>query len=309
MTRLGVVFSQADSGTDAAAIRAWAVRAEEAGFEHIMVYDHVLGASVERLGPGPFGVFPNAPYTNEHTFHEVLALVSHLAAVTTRIAFVTSVLILPQRQTALAAKQIATIDLLSGGRLRVAVGAGWNAAEYGGLGADFDSRRDRLEEQVDVLRRLWTEPLVTFAGRFHDLDRVGINPLPSRPIPIYLGTGAADPVLRRVVRVADGWMPLLIPGLDRRTVSEGVTRLRELCAEAGRDPATLPIHGRVYLGDGWQGRVEELLDLGCADLTIGFNRLADPGRSHDEHLDAVIAVKGELDEIVRSAPGTKGGPP
>ena len=141
MTRLGVVFSQADSGTDAAAIRAWAVRAEEAGFEHMMVYDHVLGASAERLGPGPFGVFPTAPYTNEHTFHEILTLISHLAAVTTRIAFVTSVLILPQRQTALAAKQIATIDLLSGGRLRVAVGAGWNAAEYGGLGADFDSRR------------------------------------------------------------------------------------------------------------------------------------------------------------------------
>ena len=309
MTRVGVVFSQADSGTDAAAIRAWAVRAEEAGFEHMMVYDHVLGASAERLGPGPFGVFPTAPYTNEHPFHEILTLISHLAAATTRIAFVPSVLILPQRQTALAAKQIATIDLLSGGRLRVTVGAGWNAAEYGGLGADFDSRRARLEEQVAVLRRLWTEPLVTFRGRFHDLDRVGINPLPERPIPVYLGTGAADPVLRRVVRVADGWMPLLVPGLDHRSVRHGVTRLRQLSAEAGRDPATLPVHGRVYLGDGWQGRVEELLELGCADLTIGFNRLAEPGRSHEEHLDAVIAVKDELDEIVRSAPGTKGGPP
>ena len=127
-------------------------------------------------------------------------------------------LVLPQRQTALVAKQLATVDLLSGGRLRVAVGAGWNAAEYEGLGADFDSRRDRLEEQVVVLRRLWTEPLVTFRGRFHRLDRVGINPLPQHPIPIYVGSGAADPVLRRVVRIADGWMPLLIPGLDRLTV-------------------------------------------------------------------------------------------
>ena len=296
--RIGVVFSQADSGTDAGAIRAWAQRAEEAGFDHILAYDHVLGASIDRLGPGPFGPFPAPPYTSEHTFHEVLTLFSHLAAVTTRIGFVTSVLVLPQRQTALVAKQIATVALLSGGRLRVAVGAGWNRAEYEGLGADFASRRDRLEEQVVLLRRLWREPLVTFAGRFHHLDRVGINPLPARSIPIYLGTGAADPVLRRVVRVADGWMPLLIPGLDRIPVREGVRRLRELCEEADRDPATLPIHGRVYLGDGWQGRVEEAVELGFADLSIGFNRLAHPGRAHDEHLDAVIAAKPTVDTIV-----------
>jgi probable F420-dependent oxidoreductase len=295
---VGVIFSQADSGTDAEAIRAWARRAEEAGFDHIMACDHVLGASVERLGPGPFGPFPAAPYTSEHTFHEILTLFSHLAAATATIGFVTSVLVLPQRQTALVAKQIATIDLLSGGRLRIAVGAGWNAAEYEGLGADFTSRRDRLEEQVEVLRRLWTEPLVTFEGRFHHLDQVGINPLPARRIPILLGTGAADPVLRRVVRLADGWMPLLIPGLDRLTVAEGARRLHQLCEQAGRDPATLPVHGRIYLGDGWQGQVEEALQLGFSDLSVGFNRLANPGRPHDEHLDAVVAVKTELDAIV-----------
>jgi probable F420-dependent oxidoreductase len=300
---VGVIFSQADSGTDVSAIRAWARRAEDVGFEHILAYDHVLGASVERLGPGPFGPFAAAPYTAEHTFHEILILFSHLAAVTTDIAFVTSVLVLPQRQTALVAKQIATVDLLSGGRLRVAVGAGWNHAEYAGLGIDFESRRERLEEQVAVLRRLWSEPLVTYSGRFHHLDRVGINPLPSRPIPIYVGSGAADPVLHRVVRVADGWMPLLIPGLDRITLHQAVGRLRQLCDEAGRDPATLPIHGRVYLGDGWQDRVEEALELGCADLSVGFNRLAHPGRSHAEHLDAVVAVKDDLDSIV----GVKGG--
>ena len=296
--RIGVIFSQADSGTDPDAIRAWARRAEEAGFDHIMAYDHVLGASVERLGAGPFGgPFPAPPYTAEHTFHEVLALFSHLAGVTSTIGFVTSVLVLPQRQTALAAKQIATIDLLSGGRLRVAVGAGWNRAEYEGLGAAFEPRRDALEEQVVVLRRLWSEPLVTFSGGFHELDRVGINPLPARPIPIYLGTGAADPVLRRVVRVADGWMPLLIPGLDRRSLGEGVTRLGELCEEAGRDPASLPIHARVYLGEGWQGHVEQALELGCADLSVGFDRLAQPGRSHDEHLDEIVAVKTQLDTL------------
>ena len=132
-----MIFSQADSGTDADAIRAWAQRAEDAGFDHILAYDHVLGAAVDRLGPGPFGPFPTAPYTAEHTFHEILTLFSHLAAVTTRIGFVTSVLVLPQRQTALLAKQVATVDRLSGGRLRLAVGAGWNTAEYEGLGADF----------------------------------------------------------------------------------------------------------------------------------------------------------------------------
>ena len=295
---LGVIFSQADSGTDPAAIRAWAQRAEEAGFAHIMAYDHVLGAPAERLGPGPFGPFPAAPYTAEHTFHEILTLFSHLAAATSTIGFVTSVLVLPQRQTALVAKQIATVDMLSGGRLRIAVGAGWNPAEYEGLGVDFDCRRDRLEEQVELLRRLWSEPLVTFDGKFDHLDRVGINPLPAHPIPIFLGTGAADAVLRRVVRVADGWMPLLIPGLDRIPVADGVRRLRELCDEAGRDPATLPIHGRVYLGEGWQRRVEEAAELGFADLSIGFNRLAHPGRPHDEHLDAVIAAKTELDALV-----------
>jgi probable F420-dependent oxidoreductase len=296
--RVGVIFSQADSGTDPNAIRAWAQRAEAAGFDHLMAYDHVLGASAERLGPGPFGPFATAPYTADHTFHEILTLFSHLAAVTSTIGFVTSVLVLPQRETALVAKQVATVDRLSGGRLRLAVGAGWNRAEYEGLGADFPSRRDRLEEQVDVLRRLWSESLVTYHGRFHHLDRVGINPLPERPIPITLGTGAADPVLRRVVRVADGWMPLLIPGLDRISVRDGVRRLRELCAEAGRDPATLPVHGRVYLGDSWEARVEEAVELGFADLSIGFNRLANPGRPHEEHLDAVIAAKPTVDAIV-----------
>jgi probable F420-dependent oxidoreductase len=293
--RIGVVFSQADSGTDPEAIRRWARRAESAGFAHILAYDHILGASVDRLGPGPFGPFPTAPYTAEHTFHEILTLFSHLAAVTTTIELATSVIVLPQRQTALVAKQIATVDLLSSGRLRVAVGAGWNLAEYHGLGVEFAERTARLEEQIDVLRRLWSEPLVTYDGRFHHLDRVGLNPLPTQSIPIFLGTGAADPVLRRVVRVADGWMPLLIPGLDRVTVAEGVSRLRQLCEEAGRDPATLPVHGRVYLGDGWQRQVDEAVELGFADLSIGFNRLANPGRPHDEHLDAVIEALADLD--------------
>ena len=296
--RIGAVFSQADSGIDPEAIRQWAIQAEAAGFEHLLAYDHVLGASAARLGPGPFGSFPNAPYTSEHTFHEILVLFSHLAAVTTRMQFVTSVLVLPQRQTAVAAKQIASIDLLSGGRIRVAVGVGWNAAEYEGLGADFADRTALLEEQIDVMRLLWTQPLVDFEGRFHHLRGVGINPLPTHPLPIMIGSGASDVVLRRVVRKADGWMPLLIPGLDSIDIGTAVTKLRRFAEEAGRDPSSLPIHGRVYVGPGWQAALEQALELGFSDCSIGFNRLAQPGLSHAEHLDAVIAAKPEIDKMV-----------
>jgi probable F420-dependent oxidoreductase len=296
--RIGAVFSQADSGTDADAIREWAVDAEAAGFEHLLAYDHVLGASTERLGPGPFGSFPNAPYTADNTFHEILVLFSHLAALTSKMNFVSSVLVLPQRQTAVVAKQVASIDLLSGGRIRLAVGVGWNQAEYEALGVDFADRTALLEEQIDLIRLLWTEPIVNFEGRFHKLDGVGINPLPTHNIPLLIGSGAADAVLRRVVRKADGWMPLLIPGLDPTDLKTAVTKLRQFCEEAGRDPATLPIHGRAYIGPGWQAAVELAVELGFADCSIGFNRMAQPGLSHAAHLDAIIAAKPEVDGIV-----------
>ncbi|MEY2415237.1 MAG: hypothetical protein QOH53_571 [Ilumatobacteraceae bacterium] len=296
--RIGAVFSQADSGTDPDLITQWAMDAEAAGFEHLLAYDHVLGASPERLGPGPFGSFPNAPYTAEHTFHEILVLFSHLAALTTRMSFVTSVLVLPQRQTAVVAKQVATIDLLSGGRIRLAVGVGWNAAEYEALGVDFADRTALLEEQVDVLRMLWTQPIVDFEGRFHKLNGVGINPLPTHTIPLMIGSGAADPVLRRVVHKADGWMPLLIPGLDPTDIRTAVAKLHQFCDEFGRDPQTLPIHGRVYIGPGWQAEVEQAIELGFADCSIGFNRLAQPGLSHAEHLEAIIAAKPTIDAMV-----------
>lgn len=295
---VGVVFSQADSGTDPQAIRRFARAIESAGFEHILAYDHVLGASPDRLGPGPFGSFPSAPYTSEHVFHEILVLFSHLAGATERLRFVTSVLLLAQRETALAAKQIATLDLLSSGRLDLAVGIGWNRAEYESLGFPFADRGRRLEEQIDVMRLLWSRPLVTFEGRYHRLDRVGINPLPPRPIPIWMGTGASEAALRRVIRKADGWMPLLLPGLDADDVGTGVERLRRLAEEEGRDPASLPVHGRVYLGEGWQREAARAAELGFERFSIGFNRLANPGRTHEEHLEAILAAKPELDRLV-----------
>jgi probable F420-dependent oxidoreductase len=294
----GAILSQADSGVDPNALRRYAQSLEAAGFDHLMVYDHVLGASPDRLSGGKFGSFGSPPYTSEHTFHEVLMLFSHLAAVTTTLRFVTSVLVLPQRQTPLVAKQVSTLDLLSEGRLDLAVGVGWNWAEYEAMGADFAQRTDILEEQIHVLRLLWTEQLVTFSGRHHQLDRIGINPSPSRPIPIFIGSKASPDALRRVVRLADGWMPLLLPGIDTVTLADGVRRLREIAADEGRDPATLPIHGRVYFGDGWQGQVEQAIDLGFARLSVGVNRIANPGLGIDFHLESLLAAKGELDSIV-----------
>ena len=296
--RIGAVFSQADSGTDPDVIRQWAIDAEASGFDHLMAYDHILGASPERLGSGPFGSFPHPPYTSEHTFHEILVLFSHLAALTTKMSFITSVLVLPQRQTAVVAKQVATLDLLSGGRIRLAVGVGWNAAEYEALGVEFADRTALLEEQVDVMRLLWSQPIVDFDGRFHHLRGVGINPLPTHPLPILIGSGGSDAVLRRVVRKGNGWMPLLIPDLDSVPIDEAVAKLRQFAEEAGRDPASLPIHGRVYLGPGWQAKVEQALELGFSDCSIGINRMANPGLSHAEHLQAIIEAKPEIDKLL-----------
>jgi probable F420-dependent oxidoreductase len=297
---VGTVFSQADSGTDPAAIRRWAVDAEHAGLHHIMAYDHVLGASVERLRGGAIGQFGDPPYTDQHTFHEILTLFSHLAGVTERIEFATSVIVLPQRQTAVAAKQIATVDRLSGGRLNVAVGVGWNHVEYAALGFDYADRTERIEEQIEVMRLLLSQPLVTYAGRFDTLDRVGINPLPDHPIPIWMGTGGSDAALRRVVACADGWMPLLLPGIDRFEVGERVERLRQLCADAGRDPATLPVWGRVYLDatDSWQQRCAQAKALSFSHLSVGFDRFAHPPTPHHEHLEFVLSRIDRIRDIV-----------
>ncbi|MGE0728687.1 MAG: LLM class F420-dependent oxidoreductase [Acidimicrobiia bacterium] len=285
--QFGAVYPQAEIGDDPAFIRSFAQQIEAAGIPYLCAFDHILGADPSRFD-GPVGGFPSAPYLAEHPFHEVFSLFNFLAGVTTTLLFRPRVVILPQRQTALVAKQAATLDVLSGGRLGMAVGVGWNHAEYEGVGASFATRGRRIEEQIEVLRRLWTEPLVTFDGRDHHLDRVGINPLPiQRPIPLWIGSGPADVSLRRVARLADGWIALLTPDQD---LAEAVRRLRRYTEEAGRDPDAMTVETLIGVANGgpddWRATVEQLAAAGVTHVALASGR--DQGRSPQQHLDTLL---------------------
>ena len=199
--KFGVVYPQTQLASDPGIMRDFVQAAEDMGYHHILAYDHVLGANPDREGWEA-----HRPYTYTDSFQEPFTFFSWMAAFTERIGFMTGVLILPQRQTALVAKQAAQVDLLSGGRFRLGVGIGWNAVEYNSLGMDFKTRGARSEEQIELLRLLWTKDLVDKVGKFDRIDDAGINPLPpQQPIPIWIG-GTADVVLRRAARLSDGWV-------------------------------------------------------------------------------------------------------
>ena len=197
--KIGAIYPQNALGGDPAAVREIGLAAERIGFDHLVAYDHVLGATHDREPR------LNGPYTENDPFHDPFVMFGYLAAITNRIEFVTGVLILPQRQTALVARQAADVDLLSGQRLRLGVGIGWNYVEYDSLGEDFATRGKRVAEQVPLLRRLWSEPLVSFEGKFDRIDRAALVPRPPRPIPIWMG-GFADVALRRAASIADGFI-------------------------------------------------------------------------------------------------------
>jgi probable F420-dependent oxidoreductase len=235
---IGVVLPQTEIGNAPGAIKAYAEAVEAMGFTHILVFDHVLGANPER--PGGW----KGPYTYRHGFHEPFVLFGFLAAATRRVGLVTGIIILPQRQTALVAKQAAAVDVLSGGRLRLGVGVGWNPVEFEALGEDFTKRGRRIEEQIEVMRALWTRELVTFAGPQHRISDAGLNPLPvQRPIPVWMG-GESEVVQQRMARLADGWMPHFRAGEPGQAA---VDRLHGLVRGAGRDPKAFGIEGRMAL--------------------------------------------------------------
>jgi probable F420-dependent oxidoreductase len=256
--RVGVVFPQTEIGADPAVIKDYAQTAEQLGFHHILAYDHVVGAN---LGSRP-GWKP--PYSHLDIFHEPMVLFAYLSGLTKKIELVTGIVILPQRQTVLVAKQAAALDVLSGGRLRLGVGIGWNPVEYEALGEDFKNRGRRCEEQVEVLRKLWTQEVVSFAGRWHKITDAGINPLPvQRPIPIWFG-GTDDRALARLARIGDGWFPQSGPDEKGRAA---IDKVRTYAREAGRNPQTLGIEGRIPYGQGdaetWRKTLQAWKDLGA----------------------------------------------
>ena len=291
--RIGATFPQTEIGADPGAIKDYAQAVEALGFRHLLAYDHVLGANIQR----PERSGRRWPYTYQSAFHEIFVLFGFLAAVTQRIELTTGVVILPQRQTALVAKQAAAIDVLSGGRLRLGVGVGWNDVEYEALGMDFHNRGAREAEQIRLLRRLWQRPLVTFEGKYHRVTDAGLNPLPvQRPIPIWMGgaqANAPDAVLRRIGRRADGWM---LVGPAGPHVEGAWARIRAHAQQAARDPSSLGLEGGLRYGDGNLDRVRQEFEtwrgLGATHVCAGT--MGAGLRSPQDHVEALRKMKEVL---------------
>ena len=278
--QLGVIFPQTEIGADPKAVRDFAQAAEELGYAHVIVFDHVLGADTTHYKNW------QGPYSQGDMFHEPFVLYGYLAAVTQKLELVTAVIILGQRQTALVAKQAAAVDVLSGGRMRLGVGIGWNAVEYEALNENFHDRGKRSEEQIAVLRALWTQEVVDYHGRWHNITHAGINPLPvQRPIPLWLG-GRVEAVVERVGRLADGWFPQFAPDDAGRAT---LARMHSYARAAGRDPSAIGIEGRISLAesgpDAWGQLAEVWRGLGATHLSVNTMRagLATP----DAHIDAI----------------------
>ncbi len=265
--RIGVVFPQTEISADPGAIKDYAQTAEGLGFSHISTYDHVIGANPASRAPGR-----RWPYTFESTFHEPLILFGYLAGVTTAIEFATSIIILPQRQTVLAAKQAAAIDVLSRGRLRLGVGLGWNEVEYEALGENFHTRGRRVEDQIALMRELWTKPLVTYRSEFLNVNDAGIAPLPvQQPIPVWMGA-TVDAAIRRAAKVADGWFPM-VPAAKAQETCDMV---RGYVRDAGRDPAAFGLEARLEVAqetpDTWAGTADIWRAAGATHLSVNTMR-------------------------------------
>ena len=285
--KLGTVYPQIELNGDPEAFRRIGLATEALGYDHFLIYDHVLGAVHEGRDPPLFG-----PYNEKTPFHEPMVALGYLAALTRKIELVTGIVILPQRQTALVAKQAAELDILSGGRLTLGVGTGWNYVEYEALGEDFKTRGRKLDEQIPYLRRLWSEDVVSHQGRFDRVDRAGILPRPKRQIPIWCG-GFIEAAYRRAARLADGF--IFAMGFEDSNL-EAWDRVRDLLREEGR-----PVDGfgANFILQNWQGdlphydqivdRLRRLQDVGATHASIvsmgrGFTET-------DQHLDFFAEVK------------------
>jgi probable F420-dependent oxidoreductase len=284
--QVGVVFPQTEVGGSAADVRAYGLAIEQLGFAHVLAYDHVLGAdpAVHKPWTGPYDV--------HSTFHEPFVLFGYLAGLTA-LELVTGVIILPQRQTALVAKQAAEVDVLAGGRFRFGVGLGWNAVEYEALGQTFTNRGRRMEEQIALLRRLWTEPTVTHDGEFERVTGAGLAPPPvQRPIPIWIGA-QSPAAYRRAGRLADGWFPQVPPGPELDSARATVA---DAAATAGRDPDSLGMEGRVKWSAAGAGKLAEEVgrwrDAGATHVAI--NTMNAGLDSVDRHIEALSLAADAL---------------
>ena len=283
--RIGVVFPQTELGGDPAVVRAYGQRVEELGFTHILAYDHVVGAdpSVHQGWQGPYDI--------DTTFHEVFVMFGYLAAVTS-LELVTGVIILPQRQSVLVAKQAAEVDLLTGGRFRLGIGLGWNAVEFEALGENFTNRGKRSEEQVEVMRRLWTERSVTFNGQYHTVTGAGLAPMPNhRPIPVWFGA-ASDRALERAGRLGDGWFPMVGPGPGLDHAREQVKRG---AVAAGRDADSLGMEGRVNWTGDRDKAASDIATWEAAGAThLSVNTMSAGLAAVDDHLAALEQIAADL---------------
>lgn len=282
--KFGVVFPQTEIGTNPDDIGAFALAVEKAGYNHILTYDHVLGADTTNR-PDWRGV-----YSSVDMFHEPFVLFSYLAAICRRIEFVTGILILPQRQTALVAKQAACLDIFSQGRLRLGVGIGWNAVEYEALGENFRNRGRRSAEQIEVLRQLWAEPTITYEGQWHKITEAGLNPLPSnRTIPIWLG-GVAPQVVSRVARLGDGWFPFYNPNLKAQ-----IHNMQAQARACNRDPQTIGIECVLRANQSRQDAIKQINH--CKDIGVTHISVVTMSQGLDTvqaHIDTVSKYMQEI---------------
>ena len=294
--QLGAIFPQTEIGADPGGVRDFVQAAESMGYDHLLVFDHVLGADASKHANW------ERPYRHTDQFHEPFVLFGYLAGVTEKIKLTTGVLILGQRQTALVAKQTAEVDVLTGGRLRLGIGIGWNFVEYEALGESFQNRGRRSEEQIELLRLLWTHEVVDFKGRYHQVSHAGINPLPvQRPIPIWFGGGGgarvqpglsdkAERVVRRIGRLGDGWFPQFQPDSEGQ---EKIAQMRQHATAAGRDPMAIGIEGRVSVADGnpetWGRAAAAWDEAGATHLSVNTMRAG--LRGPDQHIEAIRRFK------------------
>ena len=290
--KIGAVFPHLEIGNDPVVIRDWAQAAEEIGYSHLLVYDHVIGAVHEDREPPLWG-----PYNEDSLFHEIFVLFGYFAACTERVELASGVIILPQRQTVLVAKQAAEIDLLSGGRLRLGVGTGWNFVEYESLNVNFDDRGALQEEQVQLLRRLWQEPVLSFDGRWHQIDRAGLKPLPNRQIPIWFG-GFADVAFRRAAKIGDGF--IFGSGQDQNL--KAFDRLNVfLEAEGRRGNFGIEALLNYQAGaDMWADDIQAWIDRGADYVSMramALRGMGDGLGSPQAHIDALTTYWSEVGEL------------